>query len=96
MRMGVVPVGYGDGLRRQLSNGKWHVKIGNDFYPIIGRICMDMCMIDLGSSNHEAGAEVQLFGPGNTVKEMATILGTIPYEILTSISGRVQRVYLSE
>ena len=96
IRMGVVPVGYGDGLRRQLSNGKWHVKIGNDFYPIIGRICMDMCMIDLGSSNHEAGAEVQLFGPGNTVKEMAAILGTIPYEILTSISGRVQRVYLSE
>lgn len=92
----VIPVGYGDGLNRQLSNGNWKVKIGNDFYPIIGRICMDMCMIDLGDTTQNVGAEVQLFGPGNSVKEMAIALNTIPYEILTSISGRVQRVYLTE
>jgi alanine racemase len=92
--IGVVPVGYGDGLRRHLSNGQWRVKIQDKFYPIIGRICMDMCMIDLGETPLPVGAEVQLFGPGNSVEEMAEKLDTIPYEILTSISGRVQRIYL--
>lgn len=94
--IGVIPVGYGDGLSRQLSNGNWQVVIQEKHYPIIGRVCMDMCMVDLGAHPPAVGAEVQLFGPGNTVREMATVLKTIPYEILTSISGRVQRIYLDQ
>ena len=92
--VGVVPVGYGDGLKRHLSKGQWQVRIQDKYYPIIGRICMDMCMIDLGENPVDVGEEVQIFGPGNTVEAMAEKLDTIPYEILTSISGRVQRIYL--
>jgi alanine racemase len=57
---------------------------------------MDMCIIDLGNSNYEAGEEVQLFGKGNSIFEMSEVLETIPYEIISAISTRVQRVYLED
>lgn len=96
MRIGIVPVGYGDGLRRQLGEGKWSVTINDYKYPIIGKICMDMCMIDLTNADALEGDEVKIFGDGNSVFEMSQILDTIPYEIISSISSRVQRVYLEE
>lgn len=93
-RIGIVPVGYADGIRRGLGHGKWWVIINQKKYPIIGRICMDMCMIDLGEDTIQSGTDVQLFGDGNTVFEMSQQLETIPYEIISSISARVKRVYL--
>lgn len=96
MRVAVVPIGYGDGLRRQLSNHQWSVVINGQFYPIIGKICMDMCMIDLKSDKLEVGDAVQIFGNENSIFEMARILDTIPYEIISTISSRVQRVYFEE
>jgi len=93
-RIGIVPVGYADGIRRGLGKGKWKVIINQKKYPIVGRICMDMCMIDLGEDDIRSGTDVQLFGDGNTVFEMSELLETIPYEIISSISARVKRVYL--
>lgn len=94
--IGIVPVGYSDGLRRSLGNGNWAVKIGDKKYPIIGNICMDMCMVDLQSDSVKVGDEVELFGAGNSVFQMSSILNTIPYEVISGISSRVQRIYLEE
>lgn len=94
--IGVVPVGYSDGLRRGLGNGKWAVQIGDKKYSIISNICMDMCMIDLGNDAVQVGDEVELFGSENSVFQMSAILETIPYEVISGISARVQRVYLEE
>ena len=94
--IGVIPVGYSDGLRRRLGNGNWAVKIGDKKYPIIGNICMDMCMVDLQNDPIKVGAEVELFGAENSVFQMSAILNTIPYEVISGISSRVQRIYLEE
>ncbi len=96
MKIGIVPVGYGDGLRRKLGQKNWTVVIRGEHFPIIGNVCMDMCMIDLADSAYEAGEEVQLFGKGNSVFEMSNVVQTIPYEVISSISTRVQRVYLED
>lgn len=93
-RIGIVPIGYADGIRRELGHGNWSVVINQKKYPIIGRICMDMCMIDLGNDVIKSGTDVQLFGEENTVFEMSELLKTIPYEIISTISSRVKRVYL--
>lgn len=94
--IGIIPVGYSDGLRRGLGKGKWSVIIHDTKYPIIGNVCMDMCMVDLGNDPIKAGDEVQLFGNGNSIFAMSKVLDTIPYEIISSISTRVHRVYTEE
>lgn len=94
--IGIIPVGYSDGLRRELGNGNWAVQIGDKKYDIISNICMDSCMIDLGKDPIQAGAEVELFGEKNSVFEMSDQLDTIPYEVISGISSRVQRIYLEE
>ena len=94
--IGIIPVGYADGLRRSLGNQNWYVLIKGKRYPIIGNICMDMCMVDLGIDEFKEGDEVQLFGSENSIFEMSKILNTIPYEIISSISARVQRVYIED
>ncbi len=95
MNIGVIPVGYADGLSRGLSNGKWLVKINDRFAPIIGLICMDMCMLDLTGIDCQQGDNVEVFGWHNSIHEMSTKLDTIPYEIISSISSRVHRVYIN-
>lgn len=92
--IGIIPVGYADGLRRGLSNGQWQVIVNGKAAPIIGNICMDMCMINLSEIEASVGDRVQVFGKENPIFEMAKNLGTIPYEIISSISSRVHRVYL--
>lgn len=92
----IIPVGYADGLKRELSQGKWSVEIKGKLTPIIGNICMDMCMIDVTNINCKAGDEVNIFGQNNSVYKMAKLLNTIPYEIISSISNRVHRVYLED
>lgn len=95
-RIGTVSIGYADGLRRALSNRKGHLFINGKPADIVGNICMDMCMIDL--SNHPEAAEgdvVEIFGNHQSVEDLASILDTIPYEILTGVSERVKRVYVN-
>ncbi|MGQ1888968.1 bifunctional UDP-N-acetylmuramoyl-tripeptide:D-alanyl-D-alanine ligase/alanine racemase [Thermophagus sp. OGC60D27] len=95
-KIGIVPVGYADGLNRRLSNGKGRMLIRGRRAPIVGNICMDMCMVDLTDLDAVEGDEVIVFGDNYPVTEMARLLGTIPYEVLTGISRRVVRVYYRE
>jgi len=95
-RIGIVPVGYADGINRRLGNGKGSFLVSGNQVPVIGNICMDMCFIDLTSTEAEEGDEVIIFGENLPVWEMSDLLGTIPYEILAGISGRVQRIYYQE
>lgn len=96
MRTGTVAIGYADGLRRVLSNGGGNLFVNGQAVPIVGKVCMDMCMIDLTGVEAKEGDEVEIFGPNQTVYELADRMGTIPYEVLTSISQRVKRLYFQE
>jgi alanine racemase len=94
--IGVVPVGYADGLDRRLGRGIGKFLINDKFAPIIGNICMDMCMVDLTGIDAQEGDEVVIFGDKYPMTEMAKQLHTIPYEILTGVSHRVKRIYYHE
>lgn len=91
-----IPVGYADGLNRKLGNGAGKVIINNNLAPIVGNVCMDMCMIDITGINASEGDEVIVFGKNNPIEKIAEQLDTIPYEILTSIPQRVKRVFYRE
>ena len=97
-RIATIPIGYADGLNRRLGCGEWSVRVNGKSAPIIGRICMDTCMIDTTDIECHEGDEVVVFGAddGNRVSDMAKILDTIPYEIMTLISTRVKRIYTKE
>jgi alanine racemase len=94
--IGVVSVGYADGLMRNLGNGKLDLWIKNKPVKIIGDICMDMCMVDLTGLNVAEGDDVIIFNGEHKVSELARKAGTISYEILSRISRRVKRVYYYE
>jgi alanine racemase len=94
--IGVIPVGYADGLNRKLGNGRGRFLIKNKLVPTVGNICMDMCMADISETDAKEGDEVIIFGDDYQVTELARQLETIPYEILTGISGRVKRIYYHE
>jgi alanine racemase len=96
MKIAVIPIGYADGLNRKLSNGKGSVYIHDNAAPIVGNICMDMCMADITGIEANEGDDVVIFGKEHPIDELATTLDTIPYEILTNISRRVKRVYFHE
>jgi len=96
MKIAIIPVGYADGLNRKLSNGRGSVYIQNKAVPIIGNICMDMCMADISDVEAREGDDVIIFGKEHPIDELARILDTIPYEVLTNISRRVKRVYYHE
>lgn len=92
-----IPIGYADGLDRRLGSGVWSVSVAGVKAPIIGRVCMDSCMIDVTGIPCKEGDEVVVFGgEAGSVVEMAEVLGTIPYEVMTSISTRVKRIYVKE
>lgn len=95
-KIAIIPIGYADGLNRKLGNGKGKVLINNKFAPIIGNVCMDMCMIDITDIEAKENDEVIIFSEKYSVTEIAKDLDTIPYEILTSVSRRVKRVYFQE
>lgn len=92
-RIAIVPVGYADGLRRSLSRGKWAFLVRGQKAPIVGNICMDMCMIDITDIPAQTGDIVIIFGDSQPADHMAKVLHTIPYEIITGIGDRVKRVY---
>ncbi len=95
-RIAIIPIGYADGLDRHFSNGGGEVSINGQRCPIIGNICMDACMIDVTDIDANEGDTVIIFGEELPVSELSDKLKTIPYEILTSISPRVKRVYYRE
>ena len=87
-----IPVGYADGIDRHLSRGKGSFSINGRRVPTIGNICMDMCMLDVTGLDVKVGDTVTIFGEDPTIVELADILGTIPYEILTSVPRRIERI----
>lgn len=86
-----IPVGYADGIDRHLGCGRASFSLNGHRVPTIGNICMDMCMLDVTGTNAKPGDTVTIFGEDPTVSELADILGTIPYEIMTSIPRRIDR-----
>jgi alanine racemase len=97
MRIATIRVGYADGLDRRLSRRVGKMIINGKEATIVGNVCMDMCMVDITHIDGvEEGTQVIVFGPERPVHLLAEEIGTIPYEILTSISSRVKRVYFQE
>ena len=96
MTIGIVSVGYADGLMRVLGNKNAGLWIKNKQAPILGDICMDMCIIDLEGINANEGDDVIVFDGKHPVSALAKAAGTIPYEILSRISRRVKRIYFHE
>ena len=86
-----IPVGYADGIDRHIGCGRASFSLNGRRVPTIGNICMDMCMLDVTGTNAKPGDTVTIFGEDPTVSELADILGTIPYEIMTSIPRRIDR-----
>lgn len=95
-RIGVVPYGYADGFLRVLSN-KCSLMTSEGPARVCGKICMDMCMIDLTDKKGvDVGSEIEIFGPHNPIEKLSAIAGTIPYELTCAVSKRVPRQYFSE
>ena len=93
-QVAIIPIGYADGYPRELSNGYGKVIVQGQKVPIIGKICMDMCMLDITGVEASVGDTVTIFGDDPTPTELADLLGTIPYEIMTSVPRRIERVIL--
>ena len=91
-KIATIPCGYADGLDRHLGRGNASFSVNGHRAPTIGNICMDMCMLDVTGIPCAVGDTVTIFGADPTVSELASILGTIPYEILTSVPRRIERV----
>jgi len=95
-RIAIIPIGYADGFDRKLGNGVGEVLINGQRAKVIGNVCMDLIMIDVTNITANEGDSVEIFGDNLTISEVAGWLKTIPYEILTSVSRRVKRVYFQE
>lgn len=96
-RIATISIGYADGLLRAAGNGKFSVLIHGQTAPTVGNVCMDMTMVDVSEiPQAREGDEVVVFGANPPVESLAAALGTIPYEIFTSVAGRVKRVYFQE
>lgn len=96
MRIGIVPIGYADGLSRLLGNGNGKFYVNGNQVSIIGDICMDMCMLDLTDIEAHEGDTVVVFDGEHSINDIAKACMTIPYEIMTRVSQRVKRVYYQE
>lgn len=88
-----LPIGYGDGFLRDYGMGKAYVLVNGQSAYTVGNICMDMCMVDVTLLNVKTGDEVIIFGEDPTISQLANWSNSIPYEVLTQVSERVQRVY---
>jgi len=95
-RIAALPIGYADGLNRHLGNGKAYCLVNGKQAPYIGNICMDVCMIDVTDIDCNEGDQVIVFGDDLPITYLSDTLDTIPYEILTSVSSRVKRVYYQD
>ena len=95
-RIAAIPIGYADGLDRHLGCGNGYCLVNNKKAPYVGNICMDVAMIDVTDIPCKEGDSVEIFGDNLPVTALSDILGTIPYEILTSVSERVKRIYYKD
>lgn len=95
-RIAAIPIGYADGLNRHLGNRGCYCLVNGQKADYVGNICMDVCMIDVTGIDCKEGDQVEIFGDNLPVTVLSDALGTIPYEVLTCISNRVQRVYVQE
>lgn len=95
-RIATIPIGYADGMNRKFGNGNIRVLLNGHTVPTIGSICMDATMLNVTGIDCKVGDEVEVFGENMSLQRLADTLDTIPYEILTSISPRVKRVYFRE
>lgn len=95
-RIATIPIGYADGMNRHFGNGAIRVIVNGQEAPTVGNICMDACMIDVTGIECKEGDSVEIFGRQASVGRLAEALDTIPYEIFTSVSPRVKRVYYRE
>ena len=93
-KIAIIPIGYADGLRRNLGNGLAGVWLNEQIAPFIGNICMDMAMIDVTEIDCNVGDEVEIFGKNQSVELLAEKAGTIAYELISAIPARVKRVYV--
>lgn len=91
-----IPIGYADGLNRRLGNGRCYCLVNGCRAPYVGNICMDVAMIDVTGIDCKEGDAVEIFGGNLPVTVLSDSLGTIPYEVLTSVSGRVKKVYYQD
>ena len=96
LTIAVIPIGYADGFSRSLSNGKGNVLVNGKLAPVIGNVCMDMTLINVTDIECTEGDEVIIFGPERPIADLAKEMSTISYEVMTSISERVVRVYLED
>ncbi|MBO4250763.1 MAG: alanine racemase [Paludibacteraceae bacterium] len=92
----VIPIGYADGFDRRFSNYGGEVWIRGKRCPVVGNVCMDQAMVDVTGTDARPGDSAEVFGDKMPLQELADKLGTITYEILTSVSRRVQRIYFYE
>ena len=95
-RIAALPIGYADGLNRHLGNGHAYCLVNGKKAPYVGNICMDVCMIDVTDIGCKEGDRVEIFGDHLPVTILSDALDTIPYEVLTSVSTRVKRVYYQD
>lgn len=92
-KIATIAIGYADGFLRAFSNGNISLLVNGKLAPVIGNICMDMCMLNVTGTDAKEGDEVIVFGENPSIKQLADAIDTIPYEILTNISNRVTRVF---
>ena len=95
-QIAVIPIGYADGFDRRFSNYGGEVIVRGKRCPVVGNVCMDQAMVDVTGADAHVGDPVEVFGERLPLQELSDRLGTIPYEVLTSVSRRVQRVYYYE
>lgn len=95
-QIAVIPIGYADGFDRRFSNYGGEVIVRGKRCPVVGNVCMDQAMVDVTGTDAQVGDSVEVFGERLPLQELSDRLGTIPYEVLTSVSRRVQRVYYYE
>jgi len=95
-RIAAIPIGYADGLNRHLGNGKGYCLVNGKKAFYVGNICMDVCMIDVTDIDCKEGDKVIIFGDDLPITVLSDMLETIPYEVLTSVSTRVKRIYFQD
>ena len=91
-----IPIGYADGLNRHLGRGNCYCLVNGQKAPYVGNICMDVAMVDVTGIDCKEGDIVEIFGEHLPVTVLSDALDTIPYEVLTGISGRVKKVYFQD
>jgi alanine racemase len=91
-----IPIGYADGLNRHLGRGACYCLVNGQQAPYVGNICMDVAMIDVTDIPCQEGDSVEIFGEHLPATVLADVMGTIPYEVLTAVSGRVKKVYFQD